>query len=121
MRKIFIPVGVPEEGERFEGPIVVGTGMTEHFWSDSHAYEVVAVRDQKHVTVRRLDHEKATGAEWCENDWVLWSDDSLPTKDLIRIGDIWYWTWKDDDTGRMRRSKANVSFGYADYYYDYEF
>lgn len=119
MRKIFIPVNEPEECMEFKGPIVVGTGMTEYFWSDSHAYEVVAVRDQKHISVRRLDHMKAPDAEWCENKWVLWSDDSLPVKDMIKIGDIWFWTWKDE--GKVRRSKANVRFGRANYYYDYEF
>jgi len=119
MRKIFIPVNEPEEGELFKGQIVVGTGMTEHFWSDSHAYEVIAVRDQKHITVRRLDPEKKAGVAWCDNDWVLWSDDSLPGKDMIRIGDIWFWAWRDD--GKLRRSKANVSFGRAIHYYDYQF
>lgn len=119
MRKLFEPIDPMAEGEEFIGDIKVGTGMTELLWSDRLPYEVVAVRDQKHITVRRLDYEKAPGAESYSNDWLLFSDDSLPTKDMFKIGDLWFWTWKDN--GRVHQSKANVMFGEARYYYDYSF
>lgn len=147
-RTKYVPVGVPAEGMEFEGPIVVGTGVTEYIGSDRYAYEVIDVRDQKHVTIRRLDHVH-TGDGCMDNNWELWSDDSNPVYDLVKYGDLWYWSVtvtssdldaiKDDcdlihlringfDPDKIRtkgkqtkRSKANVWFGRARYYYDYEF
>ena len=116
-RRKFVPVGEPEEGMEFTGPIMVGTGMTVPSGSDRRPYEVIAVRDQKHITVRALDHVRA--GDYYTNDWELWSDDDLPMRDMIRIGDVWYWTWKDN--GKARRSKVVAWFGRARYYYDYEF
>ena len=138
-----------EENHMYCDEIKVGTGVTEYFWSDRHAYEVVAVKDQKHVTVRALDH-RHVGNGSMDNNWELVSNESNPTKELERRGDIWYWSstltaddvkgidddlhWKllvalagfDIDKIRekgkqTKRTRANVSFGVADYYYDYEF
>lgn len=144
-----------EEGKQFCGEITVGTGMTEYHWSDRDAYEVTAVRDQKHVTVRRLDHKKKDGAEWYANEWELYSNPENPERELVKVGEYWYWTntvtaadweaaqeqmnngdfcWvssivcngfdpeKIMQKGKQtKRTKANVSFGVARYYYDYEF
>ena len=138
-----------EEGKQFCGTIEVGTGMTEYSWSDRHAYEVVGVKDQKHVTVRQLDH-KHVGECSMDNSWELVSNENNPIREMEKRGDVWYWTttlkaediegidddmqWKvrvviagfDIDKIRekgkqTKRWKANVSFGVADYYYDYEF
>ena len=137
-----------EEGKMFCDEIKVGTGMTEYYWSDRHAYEVVEVKDQKHITVRELAHKHV--GEAFENKWELSSDESNPCRALERRGNTWYWTStitaddiKDIDNDmdlrlrvvmagfdidkirekgkQTRRYKANVSFGVADYYYDYEF
>ena len=139
------------EGKMFCNEIKVGTGMTEYFYSDSHAYEVVAVKDQKHVTVRKYDHRLI--GEAFSNNWELISNPNNPKRELERRGDIWYWVTTvtaeqlkkipDNDEGFMiklnlvlngfdadkimekgqqtKRSKANVSFGTANYHYDYEF
>ena len=139
-----------EEGHQFCPEIKVGTGMTEYGWSDRHAYEVIEVRDQKHVTVREYDH-KHVGDGCMDNNWELISNPDNHTKDMVKIGDIWYYTTtitaadleqllaQDDcallrlavggwDADKIRakgkqtkRWKANVSFGVARYYYDYEF
>lgn len=138
-----------EEGRQFCKEIKIGTGMTEYLWSDRHAYEVVAVRDQKHVTVREYDHVH-NGNGCMDNKWDLVSNPDNPTYDMVKVGDVWYWTttvtaeeltrYEDDiqyrlglvcngfDPDRIRekgkqtkRRKANVSFGVASYYYDYEF
>lgn len=134
--------------------IEVGTGMTEYYYSDRHAYEVVAVKDQKHVSVREYDH-KHVGDGCMDNNWELISDESKPIRDLTKRGNYWYWTVtvtdeiladleSEDSRTRMnvmlfmahnnidvealkakkkvtRYHKANVSFGIADYHYDYEF
>jgi hypothetical protein len=139
-----------EEGRQFCPVIEVGTGMTEYGWSDRHAYEVIEVRDQKHVTVRLLDH-KHVGDGCMDNNWELISNPDNPTKDMVKVGEVWYYTTTitaadlarleaEDDCALLRlavggwdadkirakgkqtkRWKANVSFGVADYYYDYEF
>lgn len=140
-----------EEGRQFVEEIVVGTGVTEYSWSDRYPYEVVSVRDQKHVTVREMDH-RHVGDGCMDNSWELISNESNPHRDLEKRGNIWYWTntltaddiegidnpenfdWKlrvvlagfDIDKIRekgkqTKRSKANISFGIANYYYDYEF
>jgi len=144
-----------EEGKQFCGEITVGTGMTEYSWSDRTPYEVIAVKDQKHVTVRRLDY-KAKNPGAMDNDWELYSNPENPECDMVKVGNVWYWTntvtaeeWmaakaEMDNGGDFRivssivcagfdpekimrqgkqtkRTKANVSFGVALYYYDYEF
>ena len=136
------------EDKQYCPVIEVGTGMTEYHWSDRTAYEVVAVRDQKHVTVRRLDH-KAAHIGAMDNEWVLTSNPANPECDMVKVGDYWYWTstltaeqlatvtdeWElcrlavagwDLDKVRTKgkqtkRTRAKVSFGVADYHYDYEF
>ena len=137
------------EGKQFCEEIKVGTGMTEFSWSDREAYEVIEVRDQKHVTVRKLDHIHV-GDIPMDNSWELVSNPGNPARALEKRGNVWYWTttltaediegidddldWKirvclagyDIDKIRekgkqTKRWKANVSFGIADYHYDYEF
>ena len=46
-----------EEGKQFVNEIKVGDGVTEYLWSDRKAYEVVDVKDQKHITIREYDHK----------------------------------------------------------------
>ena len=136
-----------DENKMFCDEIKVGTGMTEYSWSDREAYEVIEVRDQKHVTVRKYDH-KLKGDAY-SNDWELISNEDNPTYDMVKRGDYWYSTLTvtreyllSHDTPETRLNlvlagfdpkiviekgkqtkytKRNVSFGTADYYYDYEF
>ena len=79
-----------EEDKMFCSEITVGTGVTEYFYSDREAYEVVSVKDQKHVTVRKYDH-KLIGGPY-SNDWQLISNPDNPERDLERRGNVWYWT-----------------------------
>lgn len=144
-----------EENKQFCDEIKVGTGMTEYSYSDRHAYEVIAVENQKHVTVRLLDH-KLKG-EPMTNDWELISNEDNPTYELVKRGKYWYskvvvtsdiLDIADDRNGDSdewfratmflvhnnidrdvlrekgkvtRYHRWNVSFGVADYYFDYEF
>lgn len=143
-----------EENRQFCPTIEVGTGMTEYFWSDRHAYEVVEVRDQKHISVREYDH-KHIGNVPMDNSWELVSNEENPVLQMTKRGNHWYWTVTvtadildgieeksaeermnillflchqniDKEVlaqkGKITRyHKANVSFGVADYHYDYEF
>lgn len=135
-----------EENRQFCEKIEVGTGVTEYYYSDRKAYEVVEVRDQKHVSIREYDH-KARG-EAFTNDWELISNESNPVIDLVKRGDRWYrevtatieqannddiyvrlWLCQNGfDVEKIRKNgkqtkyhKMNISFGIADYYYDYSF
>ena len=141
-----------EENRMFTDEIKVGTGMTEYLYSDRHAYEVVAVKDQKHVTVRRLDAKHI--GEAYENKWELVSNENNPTMDMAKRGNRWYrvctveanildglergtdeyaetmlWLCHNGisveqlkEKGKITRYHAmSVSFGRADYYFDYEF
>ena len=141
-----------EENKMFTDEIKVGTGMTEYLYSDTHAYEVTAVKDQKHVTVRRLDH-KHVGDGCMDNNWELISNPENPEYDLVKRGNYWYsvqtitpelaqeimdeddiqrklWAGMNGfdlkeiiETGKTKKSynRWNVSFGVAQYYYDYSF
>lgn len=135
-----------EENKQFCKEIVVGTGVTEYYYSDRRAYEVVEVQDQKHVSIREYDH-KAKG-EPMSNSWELISNEENPVIKLVKRGDFWYrsvtasiehvnsedfnvkmWLLHNGfDIEKIRKSgkqtkyhKMNVSFGIADYYYDYSF
>lgn len=138
-----------EENKMFCEEIKVGTGMTEYFYSDRHPYEVVEVTDQKHIKVRALDHQHV-GNGSMDNNWELISNENNAVRQMTKRGNYWYWTVtvKSEDfdfdnlsietrlwfchqniliddlkaKGKITRyHKANVSFGHADYYYDYEF
>ena len=136
-----------EEGRMFCNEITVGTGVTEYYWSDRRPYEVINVRDQKHITVRELDH-RHIGDGAMDNNWELVSNENNSVKDLVKRGDLWYWentitaedikdiSFEEEvrlavagfDINKIRekgkqskRWKANVSIGTAQYYYDYEF
>ena len=137
-----------EENRMFCNKIKVGTGMTEYYYSDRHAYEVVEVKDQKHVKVRKLDH-KPIHIGGFDNEWELISNENNPVKELTKRGNYWYWTVRvtkdilekideietvlflchnNIDVDKLKEKgsatryhRANVSFGVAEYYYDYEF
>lgn len=141
-----------EENRQFCDEIKVGSGMTEYLYSDRHAYEVVAVKDQKHVTVRMLDAKHV--GEAFENKWELTSNKNNPTMEMAKRGNRWYrvstvtadfldgcregtddyvekmlWLCHNGISVQQLKEKGkitkyhvmNVSFGKADYYYDYEF
>ena len=135
-----------EENKQFCETIEVGTGVTEYYYSDRKAYEVVEVIDQKHVSIREYDH-KAKG-EGFTNNWELISNENNPVIELVKRGGYWYKakTATIDDVNsdnaevrlwvalngfdvekikkngkQTKYTKMNVSFGVADYYYDYSF
>ena len=135
-----------EENRMFCKEIEVGMGVTEYFYSDRQAYEVVEVKDQKHVSIRKYDHKPA--GEPMSNDWELISNENNPVINLVKRGNYWYRTktatlehinstdaevrfWvalngfdveKIKKNGKQTKyTKMNVSFGVADYYYDYSF
>lgn len=128
-----------EENKMYCEKIEVGTGMTEYSYSDRKAYEVIKVVDQGHVFVREYDHKKADDIPM-SNNWELVSNQFNPVRELkFRYGK-WNWVihYTRDSIKNcviypkcyqeviakgygIEYSSANVSFGVADYYYDYSF
>ena len=136
-----------EENKQFCDKIKIGTGVTEYLYSDRHPYEVIDVVDQKHVYIRELDH-KLIGEPY-SNDWELISNENNTVYYLTKRGKYWYKTItvtddilepeisvetmlflahnginEDDLRNRKkitRYHRINVSFGHAEYYYDYSF
>lgn len=136
-----------EENRQFCDEIKIGTGVTEYLYSDRHPYEVIDVVDQKHVYIRELDH-KLIGEPY-SNDWELISNENNTIYYLTKRGKYWYKTItvtddilepeisvetmlflahnginEDDLRNRKkitRYHRINVSFGHAEYYYDYSF
>lgn len=78
------------EGSRQPELITVGMGATEIFYSDRHAYEVIEVKDQKHVTIRQYD-AKTKGAY--SNEWELTSNENNTAVELTKRGNYWYAVW----------------------------
>lgn len=152
-----------EENKMYCKEIEVGTGVTQYYYSDRHAYEVVKVNDQTNVFIREYDHKKA--GEAYSNQWELISNESNPVIELKLRNGVWYrvleytkekWmemAQRDFEKGNCRtfesaynyykmmscltekeyekieagktvkklRKFGNISFGVAEYYYDYEF
>ncbi len=140
-----------EENRQFCETIEVGTGMTEYSYTDRHAYEVIEVTDQKHVKVREYDHKPAGECysnQWelisnPENPTInlvkrgkYWYTVSEITpeeaKEIYEGNDFQSKLWACHNnfdleeimaSGKSKKSyhRMNVSFGVAQYYYDYEF
>ena len=128
-----------DENKMYCETIEIGTGMTEYLYTDRHAYEVVNVIDQKHVFVREL--EPLPAGEPMSNQWTLVSNTNKPVKEMRFYRNHWCWVInyikesmskavfvpskiydKVKSKGKATRyERANVSFGVAEYYFDYEF
>lgn len=142
-----------EENRMFCDEIKVGMGATEYSWSDRYPYEVVAVKDQKHVTIRRMNHTPKPDSIPYSNEWVLTPDENAPTMEISKRGKYWYqvveitpseakeildsgdidsklWACANNFNlpeivagGKTKKSyhRINISFGIAEYHFDYEF
>ena len=114
-----------EENKQFVPTIEVGQGVTEYSWSDRDAYEIVAVKDQKHITIRAYDHKLKEGTDWYEQNWVLISNPNNRTTDLTKRGKYWYEVahWFDKENNKQHKTyiRRNISIGCADYYRDPSF
>lgn len=128
-----------EENKMFCEKIEIGTPATEYHYSDRTPFEVVEVINQHHVKVRELDH-KAIG-DPMSNEWELRSNAHNPIKELKKRYGHWNWLhritpeilkvnsfFEPKIIEKVKKNgeaivyrKTNISFGHADYYYDYSF
>lgn len=95
----------------------VGMGVTEMCWSDRHAYEVVAIKDERHITVRALDHKRVDGngmSEMQEYEYM-----SNPENSEINLFKTKKGEWREKNGRELGCNRFRI--GYAEEYYDYSF
>lgn len=114
-----------EEGKQFCEEIKVGTGVTEYHYSDRTAYEVIAVKDQKHITIREYDAKHIGDA--FENKWELVSNEENPTYNLTKRGAYWYTETEctiadleEYEEARKNRNNINLQLWFAHNNFDAE-
>ena len=56
----------------------IGMGVTEYLWSDRHAYEIIAIKDDRHITIRRMG---CRCIDYFAGDWEVFSD---PTQQQVK-------------------------------------
>lgn len=126
----------------------VGDYATVYHYSDRDAYEIIEVKDQKHVTIRELDAKRNDGGGMSDcQSYDYYSNENNRTieleltkfgwKEVTRYNlDLYnkvkdrngYVMWGDDIVEKVmkgkevkRGRKICISFGIADKYYDYSF
>ena len=138
------------ENKQFCDEIKVGTGVTEYLYSDRHPYEVIDVIDQKHIYIRELDHKpigKPYSNDWelISNEYnpiyyltkrgkywykTLVVTDGILGDNIDNISvDLELFLARNNITVEelkakkkiTRYNRINISFGHAEYYYDYSF
>lgn len=95
----------------------VGMGVTECFYSDRKPYEIIAVKDARHITVRELDWKRTdnNGMSDCQ-DYEYSSNPGNRTAELF-LTKQGQWRQRYG-----RRLGCNCFFiGYAERYYDPSF
>lgn len=99
------------------GEIEVGTLATEMDYSDRHPYEIIAIKDERHVTARRLDAKRvdSNGFSECQ-DYEYTSNPNNRTVNLFKTKDG---RWRE----KYGRGSLGSSFalGFAEEYYDFSF
>jgi hypothetical protein len=139
-----------EENKNYTGgEIKVGDYATMYYWSDRHAYEVVEVKDQQHISIRQLRAIRTDKNGMSESQQYRYeSDIEKPIEELQLTKWGWkrvwrynkevydtvmerdgYVLWDKDIVEKVLQGKEvkrlskkiNISFGVADEYYDYSF
>ena len=102
-----------ERGKSSE-ELYIGMGATELMYTDRHAYEVIAIKDNRHVTVRKLDARRTDyhGISECQ-EYEYTSNQNNPTAELFKTKQA---RWVE----RIgRRYGSTFVLGFAEEYYDY--
>jgi hypothetical protein len=96
----------------------VGMGATECLWSDREPYEVIAVKDDRHITVRRLDYKRVDHNGYGgQQEYEYFSNENNPVCNLFftKKG-VWRERYADRSLGCTR-----FVIGFAERYYDPSF
>lgn len=106
-----------EEGRQFVREIKVGDGVTEYGYSDRHAYEVIAVKDQKHITIRQYTTKRIDNNGISEmQDYEYISNEDNYSVSLVKRGNDWYAPTEmtREDLEEIERIKARGNYTASD-------
>lgn len=80
-----------EEGKMFCEKIEVGTGVTEYGYSNKYPYEVVEVKDQKHIVIREMETKRIdkNGMSDCQ-EYQYISNTNNPKIELVNKNGVWF-------------------------------
>lgn len=97
----------------------VGMGVTQCLWSDRHPWEIIAVKDDRHITVRKLDAKRIDNNGFSEcQEYEYTSNENNPVYTL-------YKTKKGKWVIRVGKNGVDSSYGWcigvAEEYYDFTF
>lgn len=96
----------------------IGMGVTEMYWSDREPYEVVDIKDERHITVRELDAKRTDDHGMSEDQRYEFS--SNPEGRILNLFKTKNGEWRER-IGRNGLGCNKFVIGYADKYYDYSF
>ena len=104
--------------ERMNAPeeLYIGMGATELMYTDRRPYEIIAIKDDRHVTVRELDAKRIdkNGMGECQ-EYEYTSNPNNVTAELFKTKEG---RWVER-IGRKYGSTFRI--GVAEKYYDYSF
>lgn len=94
--------------------MTIGMGVTECCWSDRHAYEIVAIKDDRHITIRRMN--AVLVGDFYDQNYELTSN---PEGHMVNLFKTQKGEWKE----RIGRCLGATRFavGVAREYYDPSF
>lgn len=106
--------------ERATSPVpVVGMGVTQCYWSDREPWEIIEVKDERHIVIRKLDTNRVdkNGMSECQ-DYEYISNELNEVKRLYKTSSG---KWVER-IGRNGVDKSTGWYvGYAEKYYDYSY
>ena len=103
--------------------IEVGMGATRYYYSDREPYEVVAVQDQKHISVRRLDAIRTDKNGMSESQtYKFIQNENNEVINLVKRQNNWYEVTKFSKADWLKRAheKENIErYGSEEHAYNY--
>lgn len=105
--------------ERAKSPTpAVGMGATEYCWSDRHAYEIIEVKDDRHITVRAYTCKRIdkNGMSECQDYEYIPNPNGHIAHLFKTLKGEWRERYSDRTLGCNR-----WGIGRAEEYYDYSF
>ena len=96
----------------------VGMGVTEMLWSDRHPWEIIEVKDERHIVVRELDWKRVDGGGFSEAQEYEYS--SNPDNRTARLFRTKKGQWRER-IGKNGLGCTVFVIGVAERYYDFSF
>lgn len=95
----------------------VGMGCTEILWTDRHALEIIAVKDDRHCTARYYDTKRtdSNGMSECQDYQYISNPNNRTVELFLTKKGEWRERYPDRSYGNR------FAIGYAEEYYDYSF